>query len=161
MLAFLSFLPSFPNLSFIPSFPPFLAFPYLSLPFLTFPCLSFPTLSSSYLFSLSPLQYLQVPTDLLHTPHTTLYHPSSTSNSKDNGKQIAACIKNRKEEKKKKQNKTKTKRFRIVMIMKRVSIRMHPMVFIIVHSGALGGQKAPEVVVNNYLTTTFFASEIM
>lgn len=75
----------------------------------------------------------------------------------------------KKEEKKKtnkqtnkpKQNKTKTKRFRIVMIMKRVSIRMHPMVFIIVHSGALGGQKAPEVVVNNYLTTTFFASEIM
>lgn len=35
------------------------------------------------------------------------------------------------------------------------------MVFIIVHSGALGGQKAPEVVVNNYLTTAFFASEIM
>lgn len=61
----------------------------------------------------------------------------------------------------KKQTKTKTKRFRIVMIVKRVSIRMHPMVFIIVHSGALGGQKAPEVVVNNYLTTTFFASEIM
>lgn len=60
-----------------------------------------------------------------------------------------------------KKNKTKTKRFRIVMIMKRVSIRMHPMVFIIVHSGALGGQKAPEVVVNNYLTTAFFASEIM
>lgn len=162
MLAFLSFLPSFPNLSFHPLLP---SFPCLSLPFLTFPCLSlpylsFPTLSSSYLFSLSPLQYLQVPTDLLHTPHTTLYHPSSTSNSKDNGKQIAACIRNKKKEEKK-QTKTKTKRFRIVMIMKRVSIRMHPMVFIIVHSGALGGQKAPEVVVNNYLTTTFFASEIM
>lgn len=76
-------------------------------------------------------------------------HASETKKKKIKKKKIKA------------QTKTKTKRFRIVMIMKRVSIRMHPMVFIIVHSGALGAQKAPEVVVNNYLTTTFLSSEIM
>lgn len=167
MLAFLSFLCPLPfGLSFhplLPSFPPFLAFPYLSLPFLAFPCLSFPFQVPypvplySHFLRYSTYRYLPI---LLPTPHNTLYHPSSTSNSKDNGKKIAACIRNKKK-KRKKPAKTKTKRFRIVMIMKRVSIRMHPMVFIVVHSGALGGQKAPEVVVNNYLTTTFFASEIM
>lgn len=46
MLAFLSFLPSFPNLSFLSSPPsllslPFLTFPNLSLPFLTLPFLSY------------------------------------------------------------------------------------------------------------------------
>lgn len=154
MLAFLSFLCPLP-FPFIPLLP---SFPCPSLPFLSY-LIQFLSMYSHFL-RYSTYRYLPI---LLHTPHTTLYHPSSsTSNSKDNGKQIAACIRNKKkEEKKNKQTKTKTKRFRIVMIMKRVSIRMHPMVFIIVHSGALGGQKAPEVVVNNYLTTTFFASEIM
>lgn len=52
MLAFLSFLPSFPNLSFHPLLP---SFPCLSLPFLTFPNLSLPFLSYRYL-----IQFLSI-----------------------------------------------------------------------------------------------------
>lgn len=157
MLAFLSFLPSFPNLSFHPLLP---FFPCLSLPFLTFPNLSLPFLSYRYLIQfLSILTFsATVPTGTYRSysihlipPRTT---PAAAAAARTMGTRSLHASKTNK-------NKTKTKRFRIVMIMKRVSIRMHPMVFIIVHSGALGGQKAPEVVVNNYLTTTFFASEIM
>lgn len=109
MLAFLSFLPSFPNLSFhpppslLPSFP-CLSLPYLSLPYLSFPFLPYPVPIYSHFLRYSTYRYLPI---LLRTPHTTLYHPSSSSSSsKDNGKQVAACIKNKKEEK---QNKNKNK----------------------------------------------------
>lgn len=159
MLAFLSFLPSFPNLSFLSS-PPSL----LSLPFLTFQ-VTFPFLSYLIQF-LSILTFsATVPTGTYRSysvhlilPYTT---PAAPATARTMGNRSLHASETKKEEKTNKQTKTKTKRFRIVMIMKRVSIRMHPMVFIIVHSGAPGGQKAPEVVVNNYLTTTFFASEIM
>lgn len=163
MLAFLSFLPSFPNLSFHPLLP---FFPCLSLPFLTFPNLSLPFLSYLIQF-LSILTFsATVPTGTYRSysvhlilPYTT---PAAPATARTMGnRSLHASETKKKKIKNYKQTKTKTKRFRIVMIMKRVSIRMHPMVFIIVHSGALGGQKAPEVVVNNYLTTTFFASEIM
>lgn len=145
MLAFLSFLPSFPNLSFLSSPPSLLSLPFLTLPFLSYliQFLSILTFSAT------------VPTD--HTPYTSFYLIPPQQHQQQQGQwEPDRCM-----HQKQKKNKTKTKRFRIVMIMKRVSIRMHPMVFIIVHSGALGGQKAPEVVVNNYLTTAFFASEIM
>lgn len=165
MLAFLSFLPSFPNLSFpplLPSFPlPFPTFPFLSLPFLTFPFLSYLIQFLSILtFSATvPTGTYRSYSVHLILPYTT---PAAAAAARTMGNRSLHASETKKKKKKtNKQTKTKTKRFRIVMIMKRVSIRMHPMVFIIVHSGALGGQKAPEVVVKNYLTTTFFASEIM
>lgn len=164
MLAFLSFLPSFSNLSFLSSPPSLLSVPFLTFPNLSLPFLSFPFLSYLIQF-LSILTFsATVPTGPYRpTPYTSYYLIPPQQHQQQQGQwEKDRCMhQKQKKEEKKKQTKTKTKRFRIVMIMKRVSIRMHPMVFIIVHSGALGGQKAPEVVVNNYLTTTFFASEIM
>lgn len=113
MLAFLSFLPSFPNLSFHPLLP---FFPCLSLPFLASPCLSLPFLSYLIQF-LSILTFsATVPTGPYRpTPYTSYYLIPPQQHQQQQGQwETDLCMhqKQKKEEKKTNQDKNKEVSYR-------------------------------------------------